>query len=97
VKLCVGGVEKYGKYPGIKAELLEAGIIQMAAVKNYCMKLAVFRGNKDAQRAFDTAVNAMIRYKEIEQITVEGKKDFLITLNVEAFKPLLEKAKTGKL
>jgi hypothetical protein len=89
-RMYVGGYEKFKGYPMIKKELIDAGIIQISAVKNYCRVLAVFRRHKLGEtRAFDDAYNSMLRDGEITRHIIEGSRIECVKLNMEIFEPII--------
>jgi hypothetical protein len=86
-RMYVGGYAKFGNVKMIRQDLLDSGIIQVAAVRNYCLHLAAFRNHKNgANRAFNDAFDNLIRYGEVKLVDVPGNiKTKCVELNLPAF------------
>ena len=100
-RMFVGGFEKFGRYTGVKADLINAGVIQVAVVRNYCKNVAAFRTHPaGSMKAFNEAFNDMVKYgdvKIVEAVSDGGKNNHSIccTLNIDVFKDLIDKLKKG--
>lgn len=86
-KMYVGGYTQFEKYPVVKKEMIDNGIIQISVVRNYCKSLAVFRNSPHGPtKAFNDAVADMIRYKEIKEVQGSG---VCYTLDMDVFLPII--------
>jgi hypothetical protein len=92
-KMYIGGYDKFKNYTGVKKELIDNGIIQMAIVRNYCKNTAAFRNHpQGSNKAFNEAYNDMLKYGDIKQVDT-GDRSLCVTLNIDVFKDMFQRIK----
>lgn len=90
-KMYALGWNKYRNMPGVRRDHIDNGLITISAVRNYCVRLAPFKNHPlGSNRAFDDALNAMVKYGEVQQVTVPNEKAFVVKLNLDVFMPILK-------
>ncbi len=73
-------------------------VIRVSDLRNDCVKAVVFSKHPlGAIKAFDAAIDSMIKYGELLRVEGDNRRAFCVQLNMEVFKPLLaEYAKKKK-